>query len=232
MSITLAIMASGKGSNCRAVLEAIKSGRLDARAAVILSNKPDAGVLEVAREYGVPSFAKSHKDFPDREAFDSEFARVIREAGADTVVLAGYMRILTPGFVQAYSGRMVNIHPALLPSFSGPKGASDALAYGVRLSGCTVHFVDEIADHGPVIIQAAVPVSSEEDETALMPRIHAMEHIILPQALQWLSEGRLRIKDRKVSLLCKKKQNFLPATGATGINELGPYLICPAPDLL
>lgn len=230
MTLNLAVLASGKGSNCLAVLKAIEAGKLDARVVLVLTNNPQAGVLDIAAAHSVPVFAKSHRGI-SRSAFDQELLDAVRASGADAVVLAGYMRILTPAFVQAFKGRIINVHPALLPSFSGASGAHDALAYGVRLTGCTVHFVDELADHGPVIIQAAVPVTPEETEETLMPRVHAMEHIILPQALQWLAEDRLRLNGRKVTLLGKDRRSAMPVHGTVGKNAFGPYLISPAPEI-
>jgi phosphoribosylglycinamide formyltransferase-1 len=166
----------------------------------VLSNKPDAYGLLRARNHNIPALALDHTDFPSREAFDAEMVRAIREAGAEAVVCAGFMRILTTEFLNAFPGRVVNIHPALLPSFPGVHGQADAADYGVRISGCTVHFVDEKMDHGPVIIQAAVPAFPGEGGDALGGRILALEHRIYPQAIQWLAEGRLRVEGRHVSL--------------------------------
>ncbi|MDE5879700.1 MAG: phosphoribosylglycinamide formyltransferase, partial [Desulfovibrio sp.] len=167
---------------------------------LIVSNRPGAGVLERAERAGVPCAVLDHKAHPTREAHDAAMVAALRASGAEYVVLAGYMRILTPVFLEAFAGRVLNIHPALLPSFPGAHGGADALAYGVKLTGCSVHFVEEEMDAGPLIIQAAVPVNAGEPLEALMPRIHALEHRIYPQALQWLAEGRIRREGRQVYL--------------------------------
>ena len=188
----------------------------------MLCNKPEARALERARAAGVAHMALSPADHPDRVAFDAAMVAAIRAHGADTVALAGYMRLLTPGFLAAFAGRVVNIHPALLPSFPGLRGAADAQAYGVTLAGCTVHFVDEQMDHGSVIVQAAVPVNAGEPLDDLKARIHAMEHRIYPQALQWLAEGRLRVEGRVVRVLPRPDDKV-----AAGIPD-GPWLVWPA----
>ena len=226
MTLRIAALASGTGSNIAAILKYIEDGRLDATVALVLSNKMEAPVLARAREKGIPTWAQDHKSFPSREAFDNAMVKAIQDAGADTVVLAGYMRILTAGFVQAFPGRVLNIHPAILPSFPGAHGGRDALGYGVRVSGATVHFVDEIMDNGPVIIQAVVPVSCFDTEETLMPRIQALEHRIYPQALQWLAQNRLQVEGRKVALLPAKKS--FPTLAATGDGNHGPWLVSPA----
>jgi phosphoribosylglycinamide formyltransferase-1 len=200
MALPIAVLVSGSGSNLQSIIDRIESGALDAEIKLVLSNKPDAYGLLRARNHNIPALALDHTDFPSREAFDAEMVRAIREAGAEAVVCAGFMRILTTEFLNAFPGRVVNIHPALLPSFPGVHGQADAADYGVRISGCTVHFVDEKMDHGPVIIQAAVPAFPGEGGDALGGRILALEHRIYPQAIQWLAEGRLRVEGRHVSL--------------------------------
>ncbi len=201
MSLRLAVLASGRGSNLRTILEHISSGRLRAEVCLALSNNPEAGALAHATEFGVPCWAKSHTEFANRAEFDAAMLAEIKKAGAEAVVLAGYMRLISPEFLQAFPGRVLNIHPALLPSFPGLHGGRDAVDYGVRISGCTVHFVEEDMDRGPIIIQAAVPLLAHEEESDLMGRIHALEHRIYPQAIQWLAEGRLRSEGRAVHLL-------------------------------
>ncbi|WP_353117292.1 phosphoribosylglycinamide formyltransferase [Nitratidesulfovibrio sp.] len=222
MTLQLAVLASGNGSNLQAILDRIASGALDARVCLVLCNKPEARALERARAAGVAHLALSPADHPDREAFDAAMVAAIRAHGADAVALAGYMRLLTPGFLAAFPGRVMNIHPALLPSFPGLRGAADAQAYGVTLAGCTVHFVDEQMDHGSVIVQAAVPVNPGEPLDALKARIHAMEHRVYPQALQWLAEGRLRQEGRVVRVLPRPDGKV-----AAGIPD-GPWLVWPA----
>ena len=169
-----------------------------------------AGVFARAQAAGIACCALDHTAFPDRVSFDHELVGRIRESGAELVVLAGYMRLLSQEFLAAFSGRVINIHPALLPSFPGVHGGADALAYGVKLSGCTVHFVEEKVDSGPVIIQAAVPVNAGEDEESLMQRIHVMEHRIYPQALQWLAEERISVRGRQVHLAPSQKAKVQP----------------------
>ncbi len=200
MTLDLAVLVSGSGSNLQSVIDKVESGALDARIRLVLANKPDAYGLERARKHGIPAVCLEHKSFPVREEFDAEMVRLIRAHGADTVAMAGFMRMVTPVFLGAFPGRVVNIHPALLPSFPGVHGQRDAADYGVRFSGCTVHFVDEKMDHGPVIIQAVVPAYTQDDGDTLGGRILALEHRIYPQALQWLASGRLSIKGRKVEL--------------------------------
>jgi len=168
----------------------------------VLSNKPDVYGLVRAKERGIPAIALPHADFPTRAAFDAEMVRLINRhgvgQGTGAVVLAGFMRMLTPEFLRAFPQAVVNIHPALLPSFPGTHGAADAAKYGVRLAGCSVHFVDEIMDHGPVIIQAAVPALPGEEPDALAARILKLEHCIYPQAIAWLAKGDISIEGRHV----------------------------------
>lgn len=197
MPLTLAVLVSGSGSNLQSIIDRIEDGALDAEIRVVLSNKADAYGLERARRHGIPYKALEHADYASREDFDTAMVAEIRKYDPDVVVLAGFMRILTPVFLEAFE-TIVNIHPALLPSFAGCHGQADAADYGVKLSGCTVHFVDEIMDHGPVIIQAAVPVVPGECGDTLGPRILEYEHRVYPQALQWLAEGRIAVRDRHV----------------------------------
>ncbi len=202
MPMPLAVLVSGGGSNLQSILDKIDAGFLDAEVRIVVSNKPGAHGLERARKHGIDAVALPHADFPTREAFDAELSRIIRdhgvEAGTGAVALAGFMRILTPAFLHAFPGRVLNIHPAILPSFPGTHGAADAAAHGVRVAGCTVHFVDEIMDHGPIIIQAAVPALPDDDGPTLAARILRLEHCVYPQALAWLAGGRLALRDRRV----------------------------------
>lgn len=218
MPMPIAVLVSGSGSNLQSFIDRMEAGSLDVDIRLVLSNKAEAYGLERARKHGIPARAVDHRDFPLREDFDAELVRAIREAGAETVLLAGFMRILTTGFLKAFPGRVLNIHPALLPSFPGVHGQADAADYGVKVSGCTVHFVDEKMDHGPVIIQAVVPVFPDDDGGTLGKRILTMEHRIYPQAVQWLATGRLAIGGRKVRL----------APGLAAFAEAGPgYLVNP-----
>ncbi|WP_299394746.1 phosphoribosylglycinamide formyltransferase [uncultured Desulfovibrio sp.] len=200
MPLNIAILASGSGTNAQAMIDKAAAGLLDVDIRLIAGNRPGARVFDRARAAGIPHLALDHKTFESREAFDAEMVAAIQQSGAEYVVLAGYMRLLSRVFLSAFAGKIINIHPAILPSFPGVHGGADALAYGVKLTGCTVHFVEEIMDSGPVIIQAAVPVNAGESEDALMNRIHPLEHRIYPQAVQWLAQGRIRVENRQVFL--------------------------------
>jgi len=225
MTIHIAVLASGTGTNLAAIMKSIERGRLEARVCLVLSNKPDAPVLDIARAGGIPVWARDHREYESREAFDADMLAAIADAGADTIALAGYMRMLSSPFIKAHEGRILNIHPAILPSFPGVSGYADAVEYGVRITGCTVHFVDEQMDQGPVIIQAAVPVGPNDTPESTIARIHALEHRIYPQALQWLARGRLSVEGRRVRLRAAR----FPVTGlATAqAGELGPWMVCP-----
>ncbi|MDP3428590.1 MAG: phosphoribosylglycinamide formyltransferase [Humidesulfovibrio sp.] len=207
MPFPLAVLVSGGGSNLQSILDKIEDGVLDAEIRLVLSNNPEAKGL--TRVESRKARALSHKDFPTREAFDAEMVRIINDhgvrAGHGAVILAGYMRMLSPVFLRAFPQRILNIHPALLPSFPGTHGAADAADYGVRLAGCSVHFVDEIMDHGPVIIQAAVPAFPGEEAKTLAARILKLEHCIYPQAVSWLAQKRLSVRGRHVILLPPKE---------------------------
>lgn len=204
MKLKIAILASGSGTNAQAMFDKIAAGLLHAEVVLVVSNRPGAKVLDRARDAGHPVLELDHKAYASREAFDAVLVEALRTAGAELIVLAGYMRLLTPSFLASFAGRVINIHPAILPSFPGTHGMEDAQAWGVKIAGCTVHFVDEEVDHGEVIIQAAVPVLAGEPLEALQQRIHAMEHRIYPQAIQWIAEGRIQVKDRQVHLLPPK----------------------------
>jgi len=194
---TLVILISGRGSN----LEAIIAARLPARVAAVISNNPDALGLGIARKQGIATRVVDHRAFPDRAAFDTALAAEIDRHRPDLVVLAGFMRILTEGFIGRYRGRLVNIHPSLLPAFPGLDTHRRALEAGVRIHGCTVHFVTPAVDDGPIIAQAAVPVLPGDTEQALAARVLREEHRIYPQAIRWFCEGRLTLgPDGKVAI--------------------------------
>ena len=214
MALPIAVLVSGSGSNLQALIDRVESGALEARIALVLSNKPDSYGLQRARAHAVPALCIPHTDYADRLEFDRAMIRAIRDAGAETVVLAGFMRMLTPEFLKAFAGRVLNIHPALLPSFPGVRGQRDAADYGVTLAGCTVHFVDELMDHGEVVIQAAVPAYPDDDGDSLAERILALEHRILPQAVQWLATGRIQVKGRKVHVTPTGIQRAVPPANA------------------
>jgi phosphoribosylglycinamide formyltransferase 1 len=191
--ITLGVLISGEGTNLQAILDAIAGKKLDARVALVLSNVPSAGGLERARRAGVPTAVLSHKDFVSREGFDAAVVAKLREHAVEYVVLAGFMRIVTTVLLEGFPMRVVNIHPALLPSFPGVHAQAQALAYGVKITGCTVHLVDAGTDTGPILAQTAVPVLEGDDEESLRRRIQIEEHKLLPAVLQWIAEGRVTV---------------------------------------
>lgn len=194
----IVILISGRGSNMEAILRVAAAEQWPAQIAAVISNKPDAAGLDTARTAGIPAVVVNHKEFAGREAFDDALAATIDTYAPDLVVLAGFMRILTPGFVSRYFGRLINIHPSLLPSFPGLHTHQQALDAGVKFHGATVHFVTAELDHGPIIAQAAVPVLDSDDEDTLSSRVLEQEHKIYPQAVRDLIEGRLVLKDGRV----------------------------------
>jgi phosphoribosylglycinamide formyltransferase-1 len=196
--LSLGVLISGSGTNLQAIIDAIERGELNAVIRVVISNRADVYGLTRARHHGLPAVVIPHKDFPSREAFEAEVAKVLQEHGVELVVLAGFMRLLSPFFIRAFPQRIMNIHPALLPAFPGTHAQRQALEHGVRIAGATVHFVDEEVDHGPIIVQAAVPVYPDDTEESLSARILAQEHRIYPQAIQLFAEGRLEIQGHKV----------------------------------
>jgi phosphoribosylglycinamide formyltransferase-1 len=198
--VSLAILVSGRGSNLKAILEHVRAKRINARIALVLSNVPEASALDFAREAGIPVWAESHKAYATRKEFDAAMMVAMDEAGVSGVILAGYMRLLSKEFIRAYEGRILNIHPALLPSFPGVSGGADAVGYGVKIAGGTVHFVVEAMDAGPVIVQAATFVAEDDSGETLMERIHLLEHRIYPQAVAWFADGRLAVEGRMVRL--------------------------------
>ena len=194
------ILISGRGSNMEALVAARDAGTLPVNIAAVISNRPAAQGLETAEKAGITAHYIDHKAFAERDAFDAALAECIDGFAPDLVVLAGFMRILSDGFVRHYAGRLMNIHPSLLPAFPGLHTHRRALEEGVRIHGCTVHFVTPALDHGPVIIQAAVPVLDSDDEATLAARVLRQEHRIYPQAVRWFAEGRLRLADDRVRL--------------------------------
>lgn len=192
-------MCSGNGSNLQALLDAERAGKLGAaRIELVISDRADAFALARANRSGKPAAFLDPRDFADRAAFDAALLSVLKKAGIDLVILAGFMRILTAGFVDAYKGRMLNIHPSLLPAFKGAHAISDAVDYGARVTGVTVHFVTPELDGGPVILQEAVEVKAGDTAESLAKRIHAVEHRLYPQAVRLLAAGKVSIKGRQV----------------------------------
>lgn len=200
--LRVAVLASGRGSNLQAIIDAIEAGQVRAQIVVVISNKKDAAALEGARKHGLKDLFIDPKPFagrPDsREAYDRSLLEILQQHDVELVVLAGYMKIVTAVLVNAYANRMMNIHPSLLPSFPGLDVQKKAIDWGCKLAGCTVHFVTEGVDEGPIIIQAAVPLLDDDTSETLAARILVQEHKIYPRAVQLFAEGRLRVDGRRV----------------------------------
>jgi len=197
-------LASGRGSNLQAIIDAIEAGQVQAQIVAVISNKKDAVALDRARKHGLPELFVDPKPFagqPDsREAYDRVLLEVLQQQHVELVLLAGYMKIVTAVLVNAFANRMMNIHPSLLPSFPGLEVQKKAIDWGCKLAGCTVHFVTEGVDEGPIIVQAAVPVLDSDTPEALAERILEQEHKIYPQAVQLFAEGRLKVNGRQVQI--------------------------------
>jgi len=198
--IPVGVLVSGSGSNLQSLIDHIEAGRLDAEIRIVLCNNADAYALERCRKHRIPARVVDHRAFASRELFDGRMIEILNAAGVELVVMAGFMRILSPEFFRAFPLRIMNIHPALLPSFPGNHVQQKAVDYGVRFSGCTVHFADEGVDSGPIIIQAVVPVYDEDDAESLAARILKEEHRIYPQAIQYYAEERIEIAGRRVRI--------------------------------
>ncbi|WP_321843001.1 phosphoribosylglycinamide formyltransferase [Paraburkholderia bannensis] len=196
----LVILISGRGSNMEAIVRACAHEAWSARIAAVIANRPDAAGLAFAASHGIATAVVDHRQYPDRASFDTALAQTIDGYAPDLVVLAGFMRVLTEGFVQHYSGRMLNIHPSLLPSFPGLKTHQGALDAGCRVHGATVHFVTPTLDHGPIVAQSAVPVRSGDDAATLAARVLKTEHMMYPRAIRWFLEGRLALDGERVTL--------------------------------
>jgi len=196
--LNLGVLVSGKGSDLQSIIDSIESGYLtEAKIVVVISNKADAFALERARRYDIPAIFIEFRKRP-RLDFDKDMIEVLKKYKVDLVVMAGFMRLVTQEFVSTFKGRIINIHPALLPSFPGTHGHRDALNWGVKVSGCTIHFLDEQMDHGPIIMQHAVEVKEDDTEETLSQRILVHEHNLLPLAIKLYARGSLEVKDRKV----------------------------------
>jgi phosphoribosylglycinamide formyltransferase-1 len=207
----LVILISGRGSNMQALLEA----KLPCRIAAVISNRADAEGLGIAKAHGIPTAVVEHRNYADRDSFDAALAQAVDKFEADLVALAGFMRILSPAFVSRYHGRLVNIHPSLLPAYGGLDTHARALHDGVKIHGCTVHFVTPDLDHGPIIIQAAVPVLRDDSRQTLAERVLHQEHRIYPQAISWLCNERIALDERGRVLFRDRKQS-------------GYALVCPS----
>jgi phosphoribosylglycinamide formyltransferase-1 len=205
----IVILISGRGSNMQAIVRAAKQEQWPCRIAAVISNRADAEGLKFAAEHGIPTAVVVSKGAPSREAFDAALQAEIDRYSPDLIVLAGFMRILTPGFVEHYAGRMLNIHPSLLPSFVGLATHQQALDAGVKVHGATVHFVTAELDHGPIVMQAVVPVLPSDDEHTLADRVLVQEHTIYPRAVRWFVEGRLSIENGIVRVASGEPQALL-----------------------
>ena len=196
----LGVLCSGRGTNLESIIAAVQSGQIPAKIGVVLTDRPGARALRRAAKAGIPSFCIDRSECESCELFEKKIVSALHRQGVTLVILAGFMRILSSYFVKEFSGRIMNIHPSLLPSFKGAHAHRDVLAYGAKVSGCTVHFVDEGMDSGPIILQTAVPVKEDDDEDSLAARVLAEEHKIYPKAIELFLKGRLRIEGRRVHI--------------------------------
>lgn len=198
--LALGVLISGGGTNLQAIIDAIERGELPARIRLVVSNRDDVYGVVRARNHKLPTLVVPHTDFPSREDFDRRVVTLLKEHGVELVILAGFMRLLSTVFVRAFPSRILNIHPSLLPAFPGLHAPRQALRHGVRISGATVHLIDEEMDHGPIIVQAAVPVYADDTEDRLRERILLQEHYIYPEAIKLFAEGRVQMDGRTVRL--------------------------------
>jgi phosphoribosylglycinamide formyltransferase-1 len=198
--MNIAVLVSGNGTNLQAIIDAVKSGYIPAKIALVLSDKKDIFALERARKAGIETLILDKKDFKTREDMDKEIIRNLKKRDVGLVVLAGFMRLLSPHFIQEYRNRIINIHPALLPSFKGTHGIKDALEHGAKVTGATVHFVNEKLDDGAIILQRVVEVKEDDTEKTLLERIHKEEHRIYPEAIKLFVEGKLKVEGRRVKI--------------------------------
>lgn len=196
--MNIAVFASGRGSNFSAIARAVKRGLFKADLALLVCDNPGAAVIGRAKRSGVKTALIKRRDFSSKKDFEARITQLLQENKIDLIVLAGFMRLLSPEFVSAYRGRILNIHPSLLPSFKGTEGIKDALEYGVKITGVSVHFVDEELDHGPIILQAPVKVEDNDSRESLEEKIHKLEHRIYPEAIKLVIEGKVRLEGRRV----------------------------------
>lgn len=196
--MNFAVLCSGSGTNLQAIIDSVKSGYIQANLALVVSDNKDAYALVRARNAGIETVVLNPKEFRSRDDFDNEIIKHLKERKISLVILAGFMRLLSASFIKAFKDKIINIHPALLPAFKGTHAVRDALEYGARVTGPTVHFVDEKVDHGPIILQKVVEIKDNDTEETLLERVHAEEHRIYPEAIRLFVEGKLKIKGRKV----------------------------------
>jgi len=198
--LTLGILASGRGSNFQAIIDSIEDGYLKAKIALLIADNPNAYAIERAKNHGIETLIMCPKDFPDKDSYYLNIANELKRRGTELVILAGFMRIVGKSLIKEFPNRIMNIHPAILPSFPGLHGQRQAVDYGVKIAGCTVHFVDAGVDTGPIIIQSAVPVYEDDTEESLSERILKQEHKIFPLAIKLFAEGRITVEGRKVKI--------------------------------
>lgn len=197
--VNIAVLVSGNGTNFQAIVDALENGRIDnARITCLISNKTDAYALERAKKHNIPALVLDHRIYPNRQAYDTALVELLRQHDVQLVVLAGFMRLLSPVMIEAFPHAIINIHPALLPAFPGLDAQKQAFDYGVRYTGCTVHFVDSGTDTGPIILQSVVPVLPEDNVETLTQRIHGEEHRTYVEAVRLFCEGRLQVQGRRV----------------------------------
>ena len=201
LKLRIGVLASGRGSNLQAIIDASEQGKINSEVVVVISDISDAYALERAKKHGIPGFHINPKDFKNKKEYEEAIVNKLREHDIRLVVLAGYMRLVTSVLIDAFDGNIMNIHPALLPSFKGLHAQQQALEYGVRYSGCSVHFVTVDVDGGPVILQAVVPVFDNDTEETLSARILEKEHMIYPEAVQLFAEGRLKREGKRVFII-------------------------------
>lgn len=207
--LTLGVLASGRGSNFQSIIDSIESGFLEAGIAVLITDNPEAYAVERARRHNIEALVIRPRDYPDKDAYYSHLAGELKKRNVELVILAGFMRVIGKALVDQYRNRIMNIHPALLPSFPGLHGQKQAADYSVKISGCTVHFVDEGMDTGPIIIQAAVPSYHDDTEESLGQRILKQEHKIFPYAIRLFSEGRISIAGRNVIIKGNREDSVI-----------------------
>ncbi len=196
--MNIGVLVSGRGSNLQAIIDSIESGKLNVNISIVVSDNPEAYALERCKKHGIDFDVVERKRFGSKREFEERIISILKDKKVDLVVLAGFMRILSSFFISHYRNRIINIHPSLLPAFKGLHAQRQAIDYGVKVSGCSVHLVDESLDGGPIIIQAVVPVFPDDNEESLAERILKYEHRILPQTIRWFSENRVVIEDRKI----------------------------------
>lgn len=198
--MNIVVLCSGSGTNLQIIIDKVKSGYIPARIAIVISDKADAFALERAKRARIETLFLNPKNFKNREEFDKELVKKLRDKDVDIVVMAGFIRLVTPYFIDSYRGRIINIHPSLLPAFKGAHGIKDALEYGVKVTGATAHLVEMELDSGPIIMQEALEVKEDDTEETLAQRVHEAEYKIFPEAIKLLVEGRVKIEGRRVKI--------------------------------